>query len=116
MKRIWITFLFLFLAAQPSMAALYGDGRQTVTTGGTAVALSAAEQLFSELTVCAETNNTGIIVVGLTPVAALATREGVPLNAGDCWSTYRHGDLRNILIDTTIDTDGVTFSWALGVE
>lgn len=92
-----------------------GDGRKTVTTAGTAEALSATDTPLSEITMCAEANNTGVIAVGDTPIAALATREGIYLDAGDCYTiSYIHetlGNLTAIKIDTTVDGDGVTFHW-----
>ena len=56
-------------------STLVGDGRQVVTTAGTRVQLSASSVHCKRVTICAETDNTGFIVVGgTTVVAALATR------------------------------------------
>lgn len=91
-----------------------GAGRQTVTSGGTAVALSTTSTPCLVLDVTAETDNTGIIALGgSTVVAALATRKGVPLNAGDTW-TAENVDLKDIFIDSTVNTDGVTFTYVQG--
>lgn len=85
-----------------------GDQRKFVTTPGTAVALAATTPC-SWVQVTAETDNTGVIVVGRsTVVAALGTRRGTPLNAGDS-VTLPCDDLANVYIDATVGTDGVTF-------
>lgn len=86
------------------------DGRQTVTTAGTRVALSATSLVYDSVDITAETDNTGIVVVGgSTVVAALATRRGTPLNAGDT-ITLCNVDLAKVYIDSMVSTDGVT--WA----
>lgn len=85
-----------------------GDGRQTVTNAGTAVAL-AGSTTISEVTITSETNNTDLIVVGgSTVVAALATRRGVPLSPGDS-ITIRGDDLADIYIDSLVNTEGVSY-------
>jgi hypothetical protein len=85
------------------------SGRQTVTTGGTAVALATTSAPALQLEITAETDNTGLIVVGdSTVVAALATRKGTPLNAGDTLTLYGV-DLKDVYLDATVNTDGVTY-------
>ena len=87
---------------------LAGDGRKVVTSAGTEVALASATAC-SWVQVTAETDNTGVIVVGAsTVVAALSTRRGTPLNAGDS-VTVPADDLANVYIDSTVNGDGVTF-------
>lgn len=84
------------------------DGRTVVTTAGTRVAL-ASSTVVKEVVITAETDNTGIVVVGgSTCVAALATRRGIPLNAGDSVS-FQITNLNAISIDSTVSTDGVTY-------
>ena len=96
------------------------DGRQVVTTGGTAVALSATNNTKAGgLIITAETNNTGIVVVGAsTVVAAVGTRRGTPLEAGKSMSINPNWsgdeglvDLSKIYIDATVNGDGVTFTY-----
>ena len=89
-----------------------GCGRKVVTTAGTAVALG-TNQSVDIITICAETNNTGTIVVGDSGViASLATREGIPLDAGDCYTiTKQSNNLLKIYIDSTVNGDGVTYDW-----
>lgn len=85
------------------------DGRKTVTTAGTAEALSTDATHTRSITICAETDNTGVIVVGAsTVVAALGTRRGIPLNAGDS-ITVNVNSLKDVFLDTTVNGDGVTF-------
>ena len=84
------------------------DGRTVVTTAGARVAL-ASSTVVKEVVITAETDNTGIVVVGgSTCVAALATRRGIPLNAGDSVS-FQITNLNAISLDATVPTDGVTY-------
>lgn len=90
------------------MASLL-SGRKFVTTAGTAVQLAASTAIES-VAITAETDNTGYIVVGDSAVvAALATRKGTPLSAGDTMSIDTD-DLADVYIDATVSTDGVTFT------
>lgn len=85
-----------------------GDGRKVVTTAGTRVTL-ASSTACKQVAITAETDNTGIVVVGgSTVVAALATRQGVPLYAGDS-ITLDLDNLADIYIDSTVNGDGVTY-------
>ena len=85
------------------------DDRKIVTTAGTRVAL-ASSTACKEVVITAETDNTGIVVVGAaaTVVAALATRRGVPLNAGDS-IVLQIDNLADIGLDSMVSGDGVTF-------
>lgn len=86
------------------------DGRKVVTTAGTRVTL-AASTACKQVIITAETDNTGIVVVGgSTVVAALATRQGVPLYAGDT-ITLEIDNLADVYLDSTVSTDGVTFAY-----
>ncbi len=87
------------------------SGRVFVATAGTAVTLVASTTPAKEVTIVAETDNTGVIVVGgSTVVASLATRQGVPLSAGDAFTMSVPGnDLEKIYLDSTVNGDGVTY-------
>lgn len=86
-----------------------GDGRQTVTTAGTRVQLSASSVPCKKVTICAETDNTDFIVVGgATVVAALATRRGIPLNPGDT-ITLEVSNLNLVYLDSLVSTEGCSF-------
>ena len=85
-----------------------GDGRKTVTTAGT------REQLGSltscrKVTVQAELDNSGVVVVGGSScVAALSTRRGLALEAGDSEDFYVL-ELADLYLDVTVSGDGVTY-------
>ena len=86
------------------------DGRKVVAVAATAEALAGATTC-QRVDITAETDNTGIIVVGgSTAVALLATRQGTPLNAGDSYS-LEIDDLADVFIDATVSGDGVTFTY-----
>lgn len=83
--------------------------RKTVAAAGTAEVLTS--ETYSgkvSLAITAETDNTGYIAVGGSEVvAALATRTGIPLAAGD---TVTLDELpQEVFIDATVSGDGVTF-------
>lgn len=96
-----------------------GTGRVTVTTAGTAVrlasgTLTAPTSSLNYVDITAETDNTGIIVVGDSAVvASLATRRGTPLVAGQTMTVFTDG-LDDIWIDATVSTEGVTFTYVEG--
>lgn len=86
-----------------------GDGRKTITTSGTRERLKSSSKCVDYVIITAETNNTGVITVGgKSVVAAVATRQGTPLNAGDSIS-LGGVDLASIYLDTTVNGDGVTY-------
>jgi len=87
------------------------DNRKTVTTAGTAVALSATSTKDKRLTVQALSDNTNDVQVGAsTVVAAEATQRGIRLPN---YASYEyHGvNLSEIYIDSVSDGDGVTFAY-----
>ena len=85
-----------------------GNGRKTVTTGGIDEALSTAT-IAKYIMITAETDNTGLICVGITGVdCALSTRTGIPLDAGDTIGVPTD-DLSTVFIDSTVNGDGVSF-------
>ena len=93
-----------------AVASTVGDGRKEVTTAGIRLAL-ATSTAVKEVTVTAEEDNTGIVVVGgATVVAALATRQGTPLNPLDS-TTIATDNLAEVYIDSMVSTEGVTFTY-----
>ena len=98
-----------FPVSVTSSNATMTDGRKVVTTAGTRVAL-ASSTACKEVVITAETDNTGVVAVGAaaTVVAALATRTGVPLNAGDS-IVLQIDNLADVGLDSTVSGDGVTF-------
>jgi threonine aldolase len=92
-------------------------GRQVVAVAGTAVALVTSPTAARSVAITAETDNTDIVVVGDSAVvAALATRKGTPLSAGQTTTITLQRedgklDLSKIFIDAVVNTEGVTFTW-----
>lgn len=85
------------------------DGRQTVTSAGTAVALTTTSTPALSVDITALATNTGVISVGGSGViAAAGTRKGVPLSAGQT-KTFENVDLKDVFIDSTVNAEGV--SW-----
>ena len=86
------------------------NGRKVVAAAATAEALAGATTC-QRVDITAETDNTGVIVVGgTTCIALLATRQGTPLNAGDSYS-IDIDDLADVFIDATVSGEGVTFTY-----
>lgn len=94
--------------------ATASEGRTVVAAAGTAVQLH-ADLAARKVIITAETNNTGIITVGGSGVIAdLATREGTPLLAGDHFEiTVPGGNLNTIYLDSTVNGDGVTYTYLI---
>ena len=115
MKKLMLLVMLVMLCSPAYALTSFSQGRKTVTTGGTAEAIAPSSRAFTVAEICAETDNTGTIVLGEAPIAALATRQGVPLGAGDCITirpnVLGYADLANIKIDTTVNGDGVTFMY-----
>jgi hypothetical protein len=85
------------------------SGRKEVATVGTRVQLVTTSQWVKVVDITAETNNTGTVTVGDSAVVgAVNTRTGTPLVAGQT-KTYYNVDLSSIWLDTTVNTDGVTY-------
>jgi hypothetical protein len=99
-----------FPVAVTSAVTTITDGRKVVATAGTKEPL-ASSTACKEVVITAETDNTGIVVVGAagTVVAAIATRRGVPLAAGDS-IVLQIDNLADIGLDSTVSGDGVTFA------
>ena len=84
------------------------NGRTVTVSANVAVAL-ATSTVVKEVIITAELDNTGVVVVGGSGVVStLATRTGVPLNAGDSVS-FQITNLNAINIAAVVATDGVTF-------
>ena len=88
------------------------SARKTVAVAGTPERLTAfAGTECARIDITAELDNTGVICVGApTVVAALATRTGTPLSAGDT-VTLNVRDLYLVAIDATVSGDGVTYNY-----
>lgn len=88
------------------------DGRKTVATAGTRLAL-ASTTAAKLVIVTAYPHNTGIVVVGgANVVAAADTRRGTPLYAGESTPWIPIDDLAEVYIDATLSSsEGATFSY-----
>lgn len=87
---------------------IVGDGRKTVTAAGTREALGSVTTC-RKVTVQAELDNTGVVVVGGSScVATLASRRGLALEAGDSEDFYVL-ELADLYLDVTVSGDGVTY-------
>ena len=116
MKKLSMLIALILISSVAHAELIQGQGKKEVTTAGTAEALSATATSFSSLSVCAESNNTGVIAVGGAGViASLSTRTGIYLDAGDCYSidlsSGKLGNLNTIYLDTTVSTDGVNYHY-----
>ena len=92
-----------------------GDGRKTVTTAGTAVALSDTSVPCRRITVQAERDNTGFIAVGFSSSvnATAGSERGAILGAGEAVDVYT-SNLDKVQINSTVNGDGVTFVYYSG--
>jgi len=86
------------------------DGRKTVAVAGTREQLSStATSSVIAVAIQAETDNTGVVVVGgSTVVATQATRRGIALEAGDL-ITLNVNQVADVWLDVTVSGDGVNF-------
>lgn len=116
-KVLIFSLIACLCAVKCYCAPIGGDGRKTVATGGSAEAISSSAVSVTSVTICAETDNTGIMAVGYSPVASLSTREGINLSAGVCTTLNFNKEnpekLSNIKLDTTVNGDGVTYFYTL---
>lgn len=103
-------------------ASRIGDGRCIVQTAGTRCKLNAGTGAGSvsdspggpvkSVAVTAILANTGIVVVGgPNCVAALATRRGTPLAAGQSYAVDTD-DLGDVYVDAMVSGEGVVFSYS----
>jgi len=86
------------------------SGRKEVALAGTAESLVAVSTPCRKVDVMAETDNTGVVVVGGSRVvAAQASRAGIPLQAGQFYS-FEIDNAAKVYLDVTVDGDGVTYN------
>lgn len=93
-----------------------GDGTKTITTAGTALALTSSSQYVTTLFVCGDSNNSGKVIIGSSPVGTAGAQEGIVLSAGSCASIYTTNpnnafDLSTIKADVTVSGEEVSFFW-----
>lgn len=91
------------------MAAI--SGQKTVTTAGTAVALG-TERIAGTLIVKALATNTGDIYIGNDGTGDVDEDTGFVLDAGEDIAFLYVGDLSSIMIDSSVNGEGVSWSRA----
>jgi hypothetical protein len=97
-------------ASSGGVVSSLGQGKKTVTTAGTPVALAATTSI-AWVTIEALQANTGRIAVGGSGVdATLTTGTGATLGSGDA-ATIRVSDLASVFIDSTVSGEGVRFTY-----
>lgn len=84
------------------------SGQKKVTTAGTAVALG-AEIIQGPLMVKALETNTGLVYVGNDGTGDVDSNTGMPLAAGDAIVFDWVGALGSILVDSTVNGEGVAW-------
>lgn len=116
-KFIPLLSVFLMLMASPAFALLQvKTGKATVSSAGTAVALSTSDQYYFDITVCANSANTGVVTIGpQNVVGAALTREGVSLYSNACFTfipqgtNSLNGNVKELYVDSTANGDKINF-------
>lgn len=86
------------------------NGRKVVAAAGTAERLVSTNTPAREVTIMALLGNSDYVVVGgSSVVAAVATRQGIPLSAGSSITLRNVRDLYEIWIDSVVSGEGATF-------
>lgn len=86
--------------------AIY-SGQKTVTTAGTAVALG-SQVINAPIIIKALDTNTDVVAVGLV-TNDVTTSNGLRLNPGESVVLEFLGNLANLMLDSAVDGEGV--SW-----
>lgn len=84
------------------------SGQKTVTTAGTEVALGTGA-VSGPILIKALTTNTGLVYVGYVSGGTVSSSTGYPLAAGDVVLIDHCTALDNILVDSAVNGEGV--SW-----
>ena len=96
------------------MAVIALSGQKSVTTAGTAVALSTAGAFApGTYLIKALTGNTGTVYIGNDGANDVTSSNGMPLLAGEPYVVTVY-DLAQIYIDATADAQGVGWSRMAG--
>lgn len=106
--------LILFLCPTVAWAGPRLSGTQTVDSNGTAERLTTTSAFCSTITVSADENNSGVVVVGDSTVdATQATRTGLQLFPGQTEYLMSNGgrmNIRDTWVDSVTDGDGVSWN------
>lgn len=112
MRKLSLVLAAVLFLSSPAWAVNANSGRKSVTVAGTALALSATESRFTQLTVCADPDNVGLMAVGIAPVASGTIPQGVSLGANDCYTIEsQYLKLSDIKVDSTVSGESVSYEW-----
>lgn len=116
MKKLIFMMALILLFAKPSFASVnIGNGTKTITTSGTALALTSTSQYVNTLVVCADIANTGYVVIGSAPVAASGSQQGIVIPPGGCagvWSSEKAQlDISTVKADVTVNGEKASYFW-----
>jgi len=111
MKKLLTLFIVGFMLVSPCWADT-ADGTKTVTTAGTAEALTATVTAVAWANVQALAGNAGIVYLGASTVSSA---RGIELLSGDSFMFpvivgYQY-DLAKIFIDVSVNGEGVDFTY-----
>ena len=88
--------------------AIAHSGKKTVATAGTAEALGSG-QVAGPLMVKALAANTGKVYLGNDGAGDVSSANGLELSAGDVVVFQHVGSLANIMLDSSVNGEGVTW-------
>lgn len=112
MKKFFVCLSFLLFSALAVALPKYKSFEKLVTTAGTRVALSSSKLLSSHVVIKARSNNSGIVYVGGSDVAAangyhLAANAEVSLKDLMQQGSNERLNLADVYIDAATNGDGV---------
>ena len=84
------------------------SGQKTIATAGTALALG-SQVINVPLMIKALDTNTGIVAVGNDGAGDVTVSNGMRLEAGDVIIFEFVGDLANIIVDVSVNGEGVAW-------
>lgn len=115
MKKFMLVVLALlvcsnsFAFSDPSIHKNIVSGRRIIATAGDELPLVSDDISCTKIIITALSSDTGVVCVGdKYVVAATATRQGIPLTAGQS-ITLPINSVNKVYIDSTANSDGVSF-------
>lgn len=115
--KVVLSLISLFLVSPLAFAGVrMGQGTKTITTAGTALAITSTSQQVTTLWVCGDSGNTGKVIIAPTPVGTAGAQQGLVLSAGGCASIFTTNpnntfDISLIKADVTVSGEEVSFFW-----
>jgi len=120
--KVMLAVLAFILFCSPAFAITrFGNGTKTITSAGSALALTSTSTDVTTLVVCGDSGNTGPIAVGASPVAASGSQQGFIVAAGSCAGIYTsidHNpfDISTIKADVTTSGNKVSYFWVNEIQ